>query len=31
LLGFYASTIANSITTSNQPQADVVNMDVIPD
>jgi len=31
LLGFYASTIANSVTTNNQPQAQVVNMDVIPD
>jgi len=31
LLGFYASTIANSLTASSQPSATVVNMDVIPD
>jgi len=31
LLGFYASAIANSVNTSSQPQATVVNMDVIPD
>lgn len=31
LLGFYASTIANSVTASGQPSATVVNMDVIPD
>jgi len=31
LLGFYASTIANSLTASSQPSATLVNMDVIPD
>ncbi|MDA4115493.1 MAG: hypothetical protein OK442_02925 [Thaumarchaeota archaeon] len=31
LLGFYANTIANSLTTSSQPSATQVNMDVIPD
>jgi heme/copper-type cytochrome/quinol oxidase subunit 2 len=31
LLGFYSSTIANSLTASSQPSATVVNMDVIPD
>ena len=31
LLGFYASTIASSLKTSNQPTATLVNMDVIPD
>jgi len=31
LLGFYANTIANSLTASSQPSATQVNMDVIPD
>ena len=31
LLGFYANTIANSLTASNQSSATLVNMDVIPD
>ncbi len=31
LLGFYANTIAHSVTASSQPSATLVNMDVIPD
>lgn len=31
LLGFYADTIAHSLTPSSQPSATLVNMDVIPD